>query len=112
MDVPDLSRRPVVTVLAWFLGALASILAAAALLLLALDRSFLGAGDAEYGVESVSSVVVRLAIAALGAVVISRRPENSVGWLIWASGGVALLDNFTTQYAIHTLGADPGSLPA
>jgi hypothetical protein len=112
MNIPDLPRRQVVTVLAWALVALSLVLAAAALLLLALDRSSLGAGDVEYGAESVASVVVRLAIAALGAAVISRRPENSVGWFIWAYGALALLEHFTTQYAIHTLGADPGSLPA
>src|SRR5438876_4863596 len=111
MNTPDSPGRPVITMLAWSLGLLSLALAAAALLLLATDRSSLGVGDFKF-VESVTSVVVRLAIAALGALVISRRPENAVGWLIWAYGGLGLLDHFTTQYAIHTLGADPGSLPA
>src|SRR6266567_8201815 len=113
MNTPGSPRGPVSTMLAaWSLGLFSLALAAAALLLLASDRSSLGDGDVEFRVASVVSTVVRLAIAVLGALVISRRPENVVGWLIWSSGGVALLDHFTTQYAIHTLGADPGSLPA
>jgi hypothetical protein len=99
-------------VLAWSLGALSAALAALALVLLALDSASLGDGGFEYAVETVSSVVVRLAIAVLGAIVISRQPDNRVGWIIYVYGALALWEHATEQAAIHTLGTDPGSLPA
>jgi signal transduction histidine kinase len=105
-------RRPVIAVTAWFLGLLPLALALATLLLLTLDLSRLGEGGPDYALRSIVSVVIRVAIAALGAFVISRRSENAVGWLIWAYGGLGLLEHFTHEYAIHTLGGDPGSLPA
>src|SRR5438105_4916175 len=105
-------RRLVIAVTAWFLGLLPLALALATLLLLTLDRSRLGEGGPDYALRSIVSVVIRVAIAALGAFVISRRSENAVGWLIWAYGGLGLLEHFTEEYAIYTLGGDPGSLPA
>lgn len=104
-------RRPVIAVTASFLGLLPLALALATLLLLALDLSRLGEGGPDYALRSIVSVVIRVAIAALGAFVISRQSENVVGWLIWAYGGLGLLEHFTHEYAIHTLGGDPGSLP-
>src|SRR5215217_4694275 len=112
MNTPRSLRHPAISMLPWSLGLLSVGLAVAALLLLAVDGSTTSAGDAKYALESIVSVAIRLAIAALGVVVIWRRPENAVGWLIWAYGGLGLLEHFTTQYAIHTLRAAPGSLPA
>src|SRR5947209_20550043 len=112
MNTPVSPRRPVIAVMAWFLALFPLALALAALLLLTLDIPRLGEGSTDYALRSSISLVIRLAIAALGALVISRRPENAVGWLIWAYGGLGLLEHFTSQYAIHSLGADPGSLPA
>jgi len=112
MTSPASPRRPIILVLAWSLGLLSLALAVAALLLLVIDLSKPGENPAEFTLESIVSVVIRLAIAVLGVVVVFRQPENAVGWLVWAYGGLGLLDHFTTQYAIHTLGAQPGSLPA
>ncbi len=50
--------------------------------------------------------------ATVGAIVASRRPENPVGWLLCLSGVVVGTSSFTSQYAIYTLLARPGSLPA
>src|SRR5438477_12316307 len=108
MNTPVSPRRPVIAVMAWFLGLLLLALALATLLLLTLDLSRLGEGGPDYALRSSVSVVIRLAIAALGAVVIWHRPENAVGWLIWGYGALGLLEHFTTQYAIHTLGPEPG----
>jgi hypothetical protein len=52
-----------------------------------------------------------IAWSTVGAVVASRRPENAVGWILWAMGllsGVAL---FAGQYATYALLVHPGSLP-
>src|SRR5437899_2458967 len=112
MNTPVSPRRPVITAMIWFLGLLPLALTLATLLLLTLDVPRLGEGGPDYALRSVVSVVIRLAIAALGALVVSRRSENAVGWLIWAYGGVGLFEHFTNEYAIHTLGVDRGSLPA
>jgi hypothetical protein len=50
--------------------------------------------------------------ATVGAIVASRRPENPVGWLLCLSGVAVGTSSFTSQYAIYTLLARPGSLPA
>src|SRR2546423_12073718 len=95
-------RRLVIAVTAWFLGLLPLALALATLLLLTLDRSRLGEGGPDYALRSIFSVVIRLAIAALGAFVISRRSENAVGWLIWAYCGVGGgLNNHHTRHPHH-----------
>jgi hypothetical protein len=52
-----------------------------------------------------------LAWSTVGAIVASRRPENPVGWILWAMGlltGVAL---FAGQYATYALLVRPGFLP-
>jgi hypothetical protein len=48
----------------------------------------------------------------VGAIVASRRPENPVGWLLCLFGVAVSTSNFTSQYAIYTLLAQPNSLPA
>jgi hypothetical protein len=60
----------------------------------------------------VESTLAGLGLPAVGAVIASRRNENPIGWLLCASGllfGVVL---FASEYAIYTLLAVPGSLPA
>jgi hypothetical protein len=52
-----------------------------------------------------------IAWSTVGAIVASRRPENPVGWILWAMGlltGVAL---FAGQYATYALLVRPGFLP-
>jgi hypothetical protein len=50
--------------------------------------------------------------ATVGAIVASRRPENTVGWLLCLSGVAVGASTFISQYAIYALLARPGSLPA
>jgi hypothetical protein len=60
----------------------------------------------------VESTLTGLIFPMVGAVIASRRSENPIGWLMCASGllfGVALL---ASEYAIYTLLAVPGFLPA
>jgi len=52
------------------------------------------------------------AYATVGAIVATRRPSNSVGWLCLAVGLVAGLQDATWQYTIRALEITPGSLPA
>ena len=46
-----------------------------------------------------------------GAVIISRRPENLIGWIFCALGLSVGVDHLFAQYAIYALLASPGSLP-
>jgi hypothetical protein len=47
----------------------------------------------------------------LGALVVNRRPDNAVGWILIAIGGLLAAGLFATQYAERALVAQPGSLP-
>ncbi|MDQ1367288.1 MAG: hypothetical protein QOE57_3330, partial [Acidimicrobiaceae bacterium] len=54
--------------------------------------------------------MVALAAPAVGAVLVSRRPFDRVGWLLCA-GGFGALAFFAEQYAVYALVAHRGSLP-
>jgi hypothetical protein len=44
-------------------------------------------------------------------VIISRRPSNVIGWLLCTGGLVIGINHFSSEYAIYSLLANPGSLP-
>ena len=48
----------------------------------------------------------------VGALIVSRRPDNSIGWILCASGFLFAFSIFSGMYAIYTLVNHPGSLPA
>jgi hypothetical protein len=48
----------------------------------------------------------------VGALIVSRRPENSIGWILCASGFLFAFSIFSGMYAIYSLVTHPGSLPA
>ncbi len=56
--------------------------------------------------------VTALWFSTVGALVVSRRPENRVGRILLAVGLIAALKGFASEYAIHALVTAPGSLPA
>ena len=47
----------------------------------------------------------------VGALIASRRPSNSIGWLILGAMMVQTLDTFLGEYALRGLVVDPGSAP-
>ena len=49
--------------------------------------------------------------ATAGAIVASRRPENTIGWLFCALGVVVAFEFFGTEYINHAYFIAPGSLP-
>jgi hypothetical protein len=53
-----------------------------------------------------------MSIAAIGALVASRLPDNSFGWVLLAVTGFGAVGYFTEQYAIDALIERPGELPA
>ncbi len=52
-----------------------------------------------------------IAFSIVGALIVSRRPENRVGWVCCAIGLLSAFSFFTPPYAGYALFAKPGSLP-
>jgi hypothetical protein len=94
--------------LAWSLWALVFALTGLSLLLLFLNRSHPNTPTFDWWLGNVTIVMD----ATVGALVASRRPENPVGWLLCFSGVAVSTSSFSSQYAIYTLLAQPGVLPA
>jgi hypothetical protein len=95
----------------WLLGGLLALVAALTLLAVV---PFTLANDqlsATKKVELVTSVVPALAFVVVGAVIVSRRPGNVVGWLCCAVGLGQCLATFGGQGATAILAADPGRIP-
>ena len=94
--------------LAWALWTLSLTLTALSLLLLALNLSHPNTHIFDWWFNN-TLVVIDVTV---GAIVASRRPGNPVGWLLCLSGVAISLNNFSAQYAIYALLAQPNSLPA
>ena len=68
----------------------------------------------EYGSRAADIVqlAANLPFLLVGALIASRRPSNSIGWLILAGTMAVTLDTFVGEYALRGLVVEPGSLPA
>ena len=103
--------------IAWSVGTLSIGLMIGALVLMFVDRHVTlpaggNASSAHWTFSNVLNVAVNIAVPALGILLVSRRPRNTIGWLFLAAGFMIGLSEFGTSYAVHALVADPGSLPA
>jgi hypothetical protein len=96
------------TWLAWSLCALSLALIGLSLLLLALNLSHPGVHIFDFWLENTLAAV---GFSTVGAVIISHRTNNIVGWLLNAAGLLLGLNHFSSEYAVYTLLAQPGSLP-
>ena len=96
------------TWLAWSICALSLALTALSLLLIALILSYPNVHIFEYWLET---TVAPAAFPTVGAVIVSRHPNNVIGWLFCALGFSLGLNHFLSEYAIYALLAQPGSLP-
>jgi hypothetical protein len=101
-------HRKVVAWLAWALCLLCVGLAASALLLWLLNGrapiGFVREGDGAVAVLVVSFSVV-------GALIVSHRPGNTIGWVFCAAALCQGLSEFGLEYATYALITRPGSLP-
>ncbi|MGH2672163.1 MAG: hypothetical protein ACRDHC_04205, partial [Actinomycetota bacterium] len=97
---------------AWSVGLASIALMVAGLVFRFLDRSTTlpHLSDA-WSVGGVFDVVANLTLPFFGIVIVSRRRENPIGWLFLVAGFTLALASFSHSYALHTLVADPGSLP-
>jgi len=89
--------------------ALSLALTAVSLLLLALTLSH---PDVPIYSSWLEETLIAMGCSTVGAVVASRRPENTIGWLFCIVGLLFAVDHFCAQYGIYTLLASPGAAPA
>jgi hypothetical protein len=96
--------------LAWSMCGLSLALTALSLLLLALNASQPGVHIFDHWPET---TVLALGLSTVGAVVAPRcHPQNPIGWIFCLTGLLYAAVHFLAEYAIYTLLAAPGALPA
>jgi uncharacterized membrane protein HdeD (DUF308 family) len=90
------------TWLAWLLWALTAVCAISLLV-----------------VHEKGSLIITLPVGAwvvtsstVGVLIVSRRPENSLRWILCVSGLLFVFSIFSGMYAVYALVTHPGSLPA
>ena len=94
---------------AWSLCALSLTLTALSLLISALNLSHLDAHVYDYWLEN---AVLAVSFSIIGAIIASRLPANSLGWLYCAAACIIAVAYLSAEYAIYALLARPDSLPA
>jgi hypothetical protein len=67
--------------------------------------------EGEEAVFGWSILAAGVLFAAVGALVVSRRPENSIGWLFSTAGLLWILGTLADRYATYTYVTNPNSLP-
>ncbi len=96
--------------LAWSMCALSLALTALSLLLLVLNLSH---PDVPIYPYWTMNTLLALGCSPVGALIVPRiSPKNPIGWLFCLIGLLWAVMHFSAQYAIYTLLAMPGSLPA
>ena len=98
-----------VRVAAWPLAGLTACVLVAALVLTALNASWLG--TVRTGADLLMAVAAGVGVAT-SQVIISRLPGNAVGWLLGLIELSLAAAIFTDQYALYGLATAPGPLPA
>jgi signal transduction histidine kinase len=81
------------------------------LILAYLNRSVVPASQATWTVAELSQMLVSLVTVLVAMVIAARRPDNPMGWLAMAAGGLLILSDFGHNYALRALITAPGSLP-
>ncbi len=94
--------------LTWSMCALSLALTALSLLLLSLNLSHPGVHIFDFWLEN---TLAAAGFSTVGAVIVSRRPNNIIGWLFNAAGLLLGLNHYSSEFAIYTLLAQPGSVP-
>jgi uncharacterized membrane protein len=61
--------------------------------------------------QQVVDILSNLAVPALGALLVSKRRENPIGWIFCLAALALAVGQFGQSYAAHALYASPGSLP-
>jgi hypothetical protein len=105
---PDNARLRLATWLAWSIWTLAVLLGVASLVFEAKIRST----PQEVTGGGLLAAGMALLCCTPGALIIARRPGNSVGWILCATGLGAALSGAAGGYGIYAVLTAPGSLPS
>jgi signal transduction histidine kinase len=92
--------------LGWATWAVSLVLGTAGLALVALNHPIADL------IENSIFLIIFLAMATVGAMVVSRQHANATGWIFLAIGLCAALAFFGSEYSTYALVTRPGSLPA
>jgi hypothetical protein len=98
--------RPRFATLVWLGAALATFLASASLVLIRLN------GEALVEATATGSAILALSFTLVGALIVARRPEQVLGWLMLFGGFSGSLNAFSGEYARYALLTAPGPWPA
>src|SRR5262245_9477334 len=99
--------------LAWTIGLFSLVVMVVTLVLMFVDRGAdLPKDVGSWGPNDVFDMVVTLGVPILGIVVVNKQPKNVIGWVFLVAGVALGLGAFGRAYALHTILAEPGSLPA
>jgi hypothetical protein len=104
-----MSKRGITTVA---LGALVtSVVLGALTVWLGATRDASVAGISDYGVSDPVWSLSQVAFVAMGALVITKRQRNLIGWVFLIAGFTSVAGTFAYEYGFHALHSAPGSLP-
>jgi hypothetical protein len=110
-----MKARPASWWIAWSVGIGSIAMMVGGFALMFVDRNValpnLGIAATSWTFSDMLNNATNLGIAVLGILLVSRRPENIVGWLFLAGALILSVTQFATSYGLHALVADPGSLP-
>jgi hypothetical protein len=93
---------------AWATWVFSVALTALGPLLFALNLSHPGVHLFDYWIEN---TILALLFSTIGAIIVSRRPDNAIGWIFCAVGLLGGVRHLISQYVLFALLAEPGSLP-
>ena len=105
-------HRRGLTILAWTLVAATVGLILATIIFTMLLRQYHLDSDYSAGFLDIAGDVALLVFPAVGALIVTRRPGNTIGWLFVGSGAIWAVYVFTDSYATYGTVANSGSLPA
>ena len=94
---------------AWGLTVLTLAVLAAALVFTVLNTSRIGMG--RIGLGAILSAAVLL-YAVSDRIIVSRQPDNAIGWLLGSIGLSVATSMFAEQYALYGVATAPGAVPA
>ncbi len=94
----------------WSLCAFSTLLVAISLVFSVVNGDVPDQGDYGSAFDAISAVAL-LAFPIVGAVVVSRHPSNSIGWLFCVAGIPFGVSGVAYGWGAHGLFAEPGALP-